>query len=156
MALTPDNGAPEGIRTCSLCLRGPAAWPERCLCDIVNLMSRQRRKDWHSVRKGACVWIFRRREGAARQTLSPGGRADPGLAAVRGLDWLGPNRRREGGFHFRQTYRDAARSAGRRSPAQGPLPRRPANAQGAITQPLFFKRAFAVRTVVKPGRGRSR
>ena len=26
----------------------------------------------------------------------------------------------------------------------------------AITQPLFFKRAFAVRTVVKPGRGRSR
>jgi len=26
----------------------------------------------------------------------------------------------------------------------------------AITQPLFFKRAFAVRTVIKPGRGRSR
>ena len=45
----------------------------------VNLMSRQRRKDWHSVRKGACVWIFRRREGAARQTLSPGARVDPGL-----------------------------------------------------------------------------
>jgi hypothetical protein len=28
--------------------------------------------------------------------------------------------------------------------------------KAAITQPLFFKRAFAVRTVVKPGRGRSR
>jgi hypothetical protein len=55
----------------------------RCLRDIVNLMSRQRRKDWHSVQKGACVWIFRRREAAARQTLSPGDRADPGLASVR-------------------------------------------------------------------------
>ena len=42
------------------------------------------------------MWIFRRREGAARQTLSPGDRADPGLASVRGLDWRGPNRRREG------------------------------------------------------------
>ena len=28
---------------------------------------RQRRKDWHSVRKGACVWIFRRREGGWAQ-----------------------------------------------------------------------------------------
>src|SRR5208282_687437 len=28
------------------------------------------------------------------KTLSPGDRADPGLASVRGLEWLGPNRRR--------------------------------------------------------------
>jgi hypothetical protein len=34
----------------------------------VNLVSQQRRKDWHSVRKGACVWVFQRREAAARQT----------------------------------------------------------------------------------------
>jgi hypothetical protein len=34
--------------------------------------------------------VFQRREAAARQTLSPGDRADPGLASVRGLDWLGP------------------------------------------------------------------
>jgi hypothetical protein len=27
-------------------------------------MSRQRRKDWHLVRKGACVWVFQRCEGA--------------------------------------------------------------------------------------------
>ena len=33
--------------------------------------------------------MFQRREGAARQTLSPGDRADPGLSSVRGLDWLG-------------------------------------------------------------------
>ena len=103
---------------------------DRCLRAIVNLVSRQRRKDWHLVRKGACVWIFRRREGAARQTLSPGDRADPGLASVRGLDWLGPNRRREGCIHVHQTYRYAARSAGLRSPAQGPLSRRSADAQG--------------------------
>jgi hypothetical protein len=77
--------------TGGLCLRRAVAWPDRCLRDIVNLMSGQRRKDWHSVRKGACVWIVLRREGAARQTLSPGDRADPGLASVRGLDWLGPN-----------------------------------------------------------------
>jgi hypothetical protein len=38
----------------------------RCLRDIVNLVFRQRRKDWHSVRNGACVWIVQRREGAAR------------------------------------------------------------------------------------------
>jgi hypothetical protein len=57
------------------------------LRDFVNLMSRQRRKDWHSVRKRACVWIFRRREGAARRTLSPGDPADPGLASVRA--WIG-------------------------------------------------------------------
>ena len=49
--------------------------------------------------------------GAARQTLSPGERADPGLVSVRGLDWLGPNRRREGCIHVHQTYRYAARSA---------------------------------------------
>jgi len=42
-------------------------------------------------------------EGAAQQTLSPGDRADPGLASVRGLDWLGPNRRREGCIHVHQT-----------------------------------------------------
>src|SRR5277367_6437417 len=42
---------------------------------------------------------------AAPQTLSPGERADPGLASVRGLDWLGPNRRREGCIHVHQTYR---------------------------------------------------
>ena len=64
-------GAPDRIRTCGLCLRRAAAWPDRCLREIVNLMSRQRRKDWRSVRKGACVWIFRRRVGAARKTLSP-------------------------------------------------------------------------------------
>jgi hypothetical protein len=97
---------------------------------IINLTPRRRRKDWHSVRKGACVWVFRRRESAARQTLSPGDRADPGLASVRGLVWLSPNRRREGCIHVDQTYRYAARSAERRSPAQGPLSRRPANAQG--------------------------
>ena len=41
------------------------------------------------------------------QTLSPGDRADPGLASMRGLDWLGPNRRREGCIHVHQTYRFA-------------------------------------------------
>jgi hypothetical protein len=80
-----------------------AVWPQRrgptVACDIDNLASRQRRKDGHSVRKGACVWVFQRREAAARQTLSPGDRADPGLASVRGLDWLGPNRRRQGCIH---------------------------------------------------------
>src|ERR1700735_4403249 len=97
---------------------------------FLSRAARERRKDWRSVRKGACVWIFRRREGAARRTLSPGDRADRGLASVRDLDWLGPNRRREGCIHVHQTYRYAARFAGRRSPAQGPLSRRPANAQG--------------------------
>ena len=43
------------------------------------------------------------------QTLSPGDRADPGLASVRGLDWLGPNQRREGFVHVHQTHRYAAR-----------------------------------------------
>jgi hypothetical protein len=33
---------------------------------LPTLMSRQRRKDWHSVRKGACVRGFQRREAAAR------------------------------------------------------------------------------------------
>ena len=113
-----------------------AGWPDLWLRDVVNLMSQQRRKHWHSVRKGACVWVFQRREGAARQTLSPGDRADPGLASVRGLDWLGPNRRREGCIHVHQTYRHAARSAGRRSPAQGPLSRRPADAQGLGSRSL--------------------
>ena len=55
-----------GFGTCDLCLRRAEAWPDCRLRDIVNLMSRPRRKDWHSVRKGACVWIFRRCEGAAR------------------------------------------------------------------------------------------
>ena len=38
-------------------------------------------------------------EGAARQTLSPRDRADPGLASVRGLDWLGPEPTSEGSKH---------------------------------------------------------
>ena len=104
-------------------------WPNRCLRDIVNLVSRQRRKDWHSVRKGACVWIFRRREGAARQTLSPGDSADPGLASVRGLDWLGPHQRREGFVHVHQTHRHAAGYVERRRPARGSLPGRPTDAE---------------------------
>jgi hypothetical protein len=78
---------------------GAAAWPERCLRDIVNLLSRQRRKDWHSVRKGACVWGYSSgAEGAARQTLSPGDRADPGLASVRGLLFGGGRRPGEAGM----------------------------------------------------------
>ena len=52
-----------------------AGRPDRWLRNLVSLVSRRRRKDWRSVRKGACVWIFRRREGAARRTLSPGDRA---------------------------------------------------------------------------------
>ena len=64
------------------------------------------------------------------QTLSPGDRADPGLASVRGLDWLGPNRRREGFVHVHQTHRYAARHPKRCSPAQGSLPRCPADAEG--------------------------
>ena len=35
-------------------------------------------------------------------------------------------------MHVHQTYRYAARSAGRRSPAQGPLFRRPTNAQAYV------------------------
>jgi hypothetical protein len=98
--------------------------------DVANLVSRQRRKDWHSVRKGACVWIAGGAKALPDRPLSPGERADPGLASVRGLDWLGPNRRREGCIHVHQTDRYTARSARRRSPAQGPLSRRPAKAQG--------------------------
>ena len=112
-----DGKKGKELRDEDLCLQRAAGWADRCLRDIVNLMSRQRRKDWHSVRKGACVWIFRRCEGAARQTLSPGGCADPGLASVRGLDWRGPNRRREGCIHVHQIYRYAACSTERRSPA---------------------------------------
>ena len=41
-----------------------AGRPDRWLRNLVSLVSRQRRKDWHSVRNGACVWIFQRREGA--------------------------------------------------------------------------------------------
>src|SRR5271168_1889442 len=74
---------PTGFEPVTSAFGRAAAWPDRCLRDIVNLVSRQGRKDWHSVRKGACVWIFRRREGAAREILSPGDRADPGLASVR-------------------------------------------------------------------------
>jgi len=109
-------GAPDRFRTCG-CSFGGSGVADPCLRDIVNLMSRPRRKHWHSVRKGACVWIFRRCEGAAWQTLSPGDRADPELVSVGGLDWLGSNRRRAGCIHVHQTY--AAHSAGRRSPAQG-------------------------------------
>ena len=52
-----------------------AGRPDRWLRNLVSLVSRQRRKDWRSVRNGACVWIVLQREGAARQTLSPGDRA---------------------------------------------------------------------------------
>jgi hypothetical protein len=48
------------------------------LGDIVNLVSRQQRKDWHSVRKGACVWIFR---GAK---ALPGRPLAPAIAPIRG------------------------------------------------------------------------
>jgi hypothetical protein len=58
---------------------------------------------------------------------------------VRGLDWLGSNRRREGCIHVHQTYRYAVRSAGRRSPAQGPLSRRPATLKGATAQKVARK-----------------
>jgi hypothetical protein len=130
-------GAPDRFRTCDFAFAGQRRGPTAA-CDIVNLVSRQRRKDWRSVRKGACVWIFRRREGAARQTLSPGDRADPGLASVRGPDWLGPNRRREGCIHVHQTYRYAVRSAGRRSPAQGSLVATP-TLKGATAQKVASK-----------------
>jgi hypothetical protein len=85
------------------------------------------------------VWTSRRREGAARQTLSPRDRADPGLASVRGLDWLGPNRRREGRIHVDQTYRYAARFAGRCSPAQGPLSVARPTLKGATAQKVARK-----------------
>ena len=45
---------------------------------VVNLLSRQRRKDWRSVRKGACVWIFR---GAK---ALPGRPLAPAIAPIRG------------------------------------------------------------------------
>jgi hypothetical protein len=64
-----DGKKGKELRDEDFCLLRTAAWSDRCLGEIVNLMSRQRRKDWRSVRKGACVWIFQRREGAARQTL---------------------------------------------------------------------------------------
>src|SRR5208337_1657875 len=85
--------------------------------------------DWLSVRKRACMWTSAtlRRRG---QTLSPGDRADPGLASVRGLDRLGPNQRREGFVHVHQTHRYAARHPERCSPARGPLPRCRADAEG--------------------------
>jgi hypothetical protein len=67
---SPDEGGPSRPE------RRPAL--DHCLRDIVSLASRRRRNDWHSVRKGVCVWIFRRREGAARQTLAPA------IAPIRG------------------------------------------------------------------------
>ena len=100
-------------------------------CDHSSSRSaaRIRRNDWLSVRKRACMWTSAtlRRRG---QTLSPGDRADPGLASVRGLDWLGPNQRREGFVHVHQTHRYAARHPERCSPARGPLTRCPADAEG--------------------------
>jgi hypothetical protein len=50
-----------------------------------------------------------RREAAARQTLRPGNRADPGLASVRRLDWLGPNRK------TRRVHRHTAQRAWNRT-----------------------------------------
>jgi hypothetical protein len=89
----------------------------------------KRRSDWPSPRKRACMWTSAAAE-ARWTTLSPGDRADPGLASLRGLDWLGPHQRREGFVHVHQTHRHAPRpSKGRRS-ARGPLTRRPADAKG--------------------------
>jgi hypothetical protein len=81
--------------------------------------------------------VFQRREAVVRQPSAPD-RADPGLASVRGLDWLGPNRRREGCIHVHQTYRCAARSAGCRSPAQGCLVA-PPTLRGATAQKVASK-----------------
>jgi hypothetical protein len=44
---------------------------------------------------------------ARRTTLSPGDRADPGLASMRSLDWPGLSRRHEGFVHVHQTHRHA-------------------------------------------------
>jgi hypothetical protein len=55
-----------------------ASRPDRWLRDIVNLLSRQRRKDWHSVRKGACVWI------AGGAKALPGRPLAPASAPIRG------------------------------------------------------------------------
>ena len=66
-----DGKKGKELRDEDLCLQRAAAWPYRCVRDIVNLMSRRRRKDWRSVRKGACVWISRRRRRCPAETLSP-------------------------------------------------------------------------------------
>src|SRR5271166_2376870 len=76
------------------------------------------------------VYGGRRRGSGARTPLSPGNCANPGLASVRGLDWLGPVQRREGSVHVHQTHRHAARHTERRSPARGPLPHTSADAEG--------------------------
>ena len=64
-------GAPDRFRTCDSAFGGAAARPDRCLLDIVNLVSRQQRKDWHSVRKRACVWIFRGAKAPPGRPLAP-------------------------------------------------------------------------------------
>src|SRR5208337_2711910 len=75
--------------------------PARQHCDHSSSRSAARiqRNDWLSVRKRACMWTSAtlRRRG---QTLSPGDRADPGLASVRGLDWLGPVKDAKGSSMF--------------------------------------------------------
>jgi hypothetical protein len=48
------------------------------LARYLKLMSRQRRKDWHSVRKGACVWI------AGGAKALPGRPLAPAIAPIRG------------------------------------------------------------------------
>jgi len=84
--------------------------------------------------------IFRRARRRCPQTLRPRRSRRPrGLASVRGLDWLGHNRRRDGASMSIKLTDTQLVSAGRRSPAQGPVSRRPANAQGATAQKVASK-----------------
>jgi hypothetical protein len=69
--------------------------------------------------------------------LSHGDRADPGLASVRGLDWLGPNRRREGCIHVIKLTDSQLVLLGAAGQRKGPLSRRPSDAQGRHSADSF-------------------
>ena len=87
-------GGPDRIRTCGLCLRGAAARPDRGLRDIVDpVVSDSEERTGIRFEKER---VYGYSDGAkrCRQTLSPGGRADPGLASVRGRDSLAPSKTR--------------------------------------------------------------
>ena len=72
-----DGKKGKELRDEDLCLQRAAAWPDRGSVKSA-ITSRQRRKDWHSVRKGACVWI------AGGAKALPGRPLAPAIAPIRG------------------------------------------------------------------------
>src|SRR5271166_4628681 len=93
------------------------------IAKFINPLARNAAKGLAFASKESMCRDDSRAEGAARLTLCPGVRAEPGLVSVRGLDWPGPSRR-EGFIHVHQTHRHAAHDAERRCAAQRSLPRR--------------------------------